>query len=469
MPWGTSVSQSRWLALGGLVILVLSWPLFVFTGSQASYLVSIVAACCAAAALGATRSSLTVGLLAGLMALVGPEVNGQLGNGHALLGSLRLFDAATLAAALALFVVAWWPARRAILASWRHPGALCVLGSLVVAYAAVRWVMEGHRVDGFLRTDLRLIVLAVLFWFIASNCRRGGARAILWCFVVVGVLAAMKAAAIHYSGLYAIGANDRLQATNLYTSGQTRTILVGGDTLLILVPALIVLLAIAERRTLTRVALAGAGLLCLWALGLSATRTSVLVALGLMLVAALTTLILARPHLSRLALAGGLLVTVVILAVAALGGAASRLTEAEAPHEGLNFRKEEIDSFLHASASTKYLGQGLAGDFLGKNVNGQSVLTGWAHELPVWIALKTGIFGLLCASLALAILFRRMLRALGEGGDRVQVLAGAVSVLGLVVMSMTLDRLALPEGILPFVVGVFLISTATPKPIASVA
>jgi hypothetical protein len=410
-----------------------------------------------------------VGFLAGLMALIGPEVNGELGSGHASLGSLRIFDAATATAAIALFVVAWWPSRRAILAGWRRPGALGVLAALAVGYATLRWAMEGHRVDSYLRTDLRLIVLAVLFWFIVSNCRRGGARAILWCFVGVGVLAALKSAAIHYSGLYAIGAYDRLQATNYFASGQTRTILVGGDTLLILVPAVIVLLATAERRSLVRFALAAAGLLCLWALGLSATRTSVLVALGLMLVAIAATLVIVRPHLSRWVLAAGLIVTVAVLALAALGGAASRLTEAEAPHVGLNFRKDEINSFLRASTTTKYLGQGLAGRFLGKNVNGQSVLTGWAHELPVWIALKTGIVGLLCASLALAIMLRRTLDALRRAGDRVQILAGAVIVLGLVVMSMTLDRLALPEGILPLIVGVFLISTAAPKPIASVA
>jgi hypothetical protein len=463
------VWQSRGLVPGGLAVLAVAWPLFVFTGSQASYVVSIIAACCAAAALARTRSSLMVGFLAGVMVLIGPEVNGQLGNGHAPLGSLRVLDAATAAAAIALFVLVLWPSRRAILARWRRPGALALVSATALGYASLRWAMEGHRVDSFLRTDLRLIVLAILFWFIVSNCRRGGARAILWCLVGVGLLAALKAAAIHYSGLYAIGADDRLQATNYYVSGRTRTILIGGDTLLILVPAVIVLLAVAERSSRTRGALAAVGIVCLWALGLSATRTSVLVALGLMLVAAAVTLILARPRLSRWALAVGVVVTVIVLGVAALGGAASRLTEAEAPHVGLNFRKDEINSFLRASATTKYLGQGLGGRFLGKNVNGQPVLTGWAHELPVWIALKTGIFGLLCASLALAIMLRRALGALRRVGDRVPVLAGAVIVLGLVVMSMTLDRLALPEGIFPFIVGVFLISTAAPRADASAA
>jgi hypothetical protein len=464
IPWGALVSQRRWLVAGGLVVLAVAWTVFVFTGSQAAYLLSIAAACCSAGALAAMGSSLVVGYLVGLMALVGPEVNGQLGNGHAPLGSLRIFDAATATAAVAVSVFVGRRSMHASLARWRRPGALGVLSGLAVGYAALRWAMEGHPVDAYLRTDLRLIVLAVLFWFIASNCRRGGGQVILWCLMVVGVLAAVKAAAIHVSGLFTIGAYDRLQATNLNVSGQVRTILVGGDTLLILVPAVAVLLASAERRPLARVALALAGLLCLWGLGLSATRTSLLVALGLILLAVAATLILARSHLSRRALAGGLVLTIIALGVATLGGAASRLIEAEAPHVGLNFRKDEVNSFLRASATTKYLGQGLAGRFMGKDVNGKAVLTGWAHELPVWIALKAGIFGLLCASLALAIMIRRALDALRSGGDRVQVLSGAVIVLGLVVMSMTLDRLALPEGILPLVVGVLLISTAPQAP-----
>jgi hypothetical protein len=459
---GTSVSRGRWLAAGGLAVLAFAWPVFVFTGSQASYLVALAAACCTAGALATLRSSLMVGYLAGLLALIGPDVNGQLGNGYAPLGSLRIFDAAAAAAAIALLLVlAHERSLRATIARWRHPGALGLLSTLAVGYAVIRWVMEGHRVDSFLRTDLRLIGLAVLFWFIASNCRHG-ARAILWCLVVVGVLAAAKAAAIHVSGLYAIGAYDRLQATNVIVSGQVRTILDGGDTLLILVPALVVLLGSAERRPLTRVGLALIGLFCFWALGLSATRTSVLVALGLMLVTVATVLILVRPSLSRPEIAGGIAVALLVLAVATLGGAAPRLTHADAPHVGLNFRADEINSFLRTSDATKYLGQGLGGRFMGKNANGESALTGWAHELPVWIALKAGIFGLLCACLALAVIFRRTLYALRRGGDLIQVVAGAVIVLGLVIMSMTLDRLALPDGILPFSVAVFLISTAAP-------
>jgi hypothetical protein len=463
---GAVASQYRWLAPAGLVILAFAWPLFVFTGSQVSYLVSIAAACCTAAALAAARRGLVVGYIAGLLALVGPEVNGQLGNGRAPLGSLRVLDAATATAAAAVLLVGW-RSRGQVIPRLRHLGALAVLNVLVLGYATVRWGMEGHRVDSFLRTDLRLILLAALLWLIVTRCTRGGARAILWGVVVVGLLAACKAAAIHLSGVYAIGSFDRLQASNYYVSGHPRTILIGGDTLMILVPATTVLLARATQRLNVRIALLVCALTCLSALGLSATRTSVLVALGLILMAVAATLALDRPHLSGRAIAHASLLAALIIVVALLGGAASRLTHADAPHVGLNFRKDEVNTFLRAPATTKYLGQGLGGRFLGKDVNGKPVLSGWAHELPVWIALKTGVFGLVCAALAIAVIARRVTDRFRHGGDQTQILVGTIFVLGLLIMSMTLDRLALPEGILPFIIGVFLSSSAARPSIRS--
>ena len=140
---GVRASPWSWLAPGGVVVLAVAWPLFVFTGSQADYLLSVAAASLTAAALGATQSSLLAGYLIGLIALVGPEVNGQLGNGHAPLGSLRLVDAATAAGAAAL--VLSWRGDRSIF-SRRRPGALAVLAAAAVAYATVRWAIEGRRV-----------------------------------------------------------------------------------------------------------------------------------------------------------------------------------------------------------------------------------------------------------------------------------------------------------------------------------
>jgi O-Antigen ligase len=451
-------SPGRVIAAAGLSVLLVFWPLFVFTGTQASYLASIVSACVTATGLALERSALLVGYLAGLVALVGPEVNGQLGNGHALLGSLRVLDAAAVAGVIAIVATHRRSWRASFSSSSRSVGTLGLLTAAVLAYAALRWAMEGHRVDSFLRSDLRLIALGTLSWVTVTRCRRGGPRVILWSLVVVGFLAAAKASAIHISGVYAIGSYDRLQASDLYSGGNLRTILIGGDTLLILAPAIAVLLAADRQGRWLRAVLMLCLLACMWALGLSATRTSALVALGLVLVSVAATGLLGRPRLSRRALAGGVALALLVIAVALIGGTASRLTHADAPHVGLNFRTDEVKSFLHASAETKYLGQGLGGRFASKDVNGKPVIAGWAHELPVWIALKTGIFGLVCASLALVVIGRRAVDALRGGAEPLPVLAGVAIVIGLVLMSVTLDRVALVEGMLPLMLGVSLIS-----------
>ena len=96
---------------------------------------------------------------------------------------------------------------------------------------------------------------------------------------------------------------------------------------------------------------------------------------------------------------------------------------------------------------------------MGKDINGRPVVAGWAHELPVWIALKAGVLGLICAVLALCVLARRVVRRLHAARDQVQTLSGAMIVAGLVIASLTLDRLALVEGLIPLIIGVFLISS----------
>jgi hypothetical protein len=449
--------RPRWLAGAGLVTLLAAWPVFVFTGSQVSYVVSLAAACATAGALAAAASSLVLGYLIGLIAVVGPEVSGRLGNGHALLGSMRLLDAATVVAALVALARMWPPRAHTVVSALRDFLPLVTVATL--AYATLRWGMEGHRIDSFLRADVRLILLGALFWLLATVCQRGGPRSVLWSIAAVGVIAAAKATAIHISGVYAIGSFDRLQASDLHAGGHLRTILVGGDTVLILAPAIAILLAWrAPRRT--RPLLALAAICCLWALGLSATRTTALVSLTLVLATAVVMLVLARPRLSRSTVAVGCVAAALILGAGLSGGAVSRLAHRDAPHVGLNFRKDEIKSFFHAAATTKYLGQGLGGRFMSKDVNGNPALTGWAHELPVWLALKAGVAGLLAAGLALVVILQRAFRCLRARDVQVQALAGAALVVGLVTMSMTLDRIALPEGVPLLVIGVFLISSA---------
>jgi hypothetical protein len=452
--WGaSSTSPLPLLAAAALASLCAAWPTFVFTGSQAAYALSLLASVLASVALARINPALCLLFLLAVLALVGPEVSGQLGTGRAPFGSLRVFDAASVAGAAGIAFGTLRP--RAPM--WVRPGALGALTAAVLVYASIRWAVEGHRVDSFLRSDLRLIGLALLFWYVARRIADRDVRLLLWGIVWIGALAAAKAAAVHLSGVFAIGSVDRLQASSLYINGQLRTILIGGDTLMILVPALAVLLATGERRIPARLALLGCGVFTLWAIGLSATRTSVLVSLGLTLATVAVLAALGRPGLSRSRVIGGLVLLAMLGSVALVGGAASRLQHADAPHVGLNFRKDEVKAFLKQPAGTKYLGQGLGGRFMAKDVNGHPALSGWAHELPVWVALKTGIVGLLALLAALGIVFRRGIAGLRKSDRRTRSLAGLALVTGLVAMSMTLDRVALPEGMPLFVLGLALI------------
>jgi hypothetical protein len=306
------------------------------------------------------------------------------------------------------------------------------------------------------------VLLAALTSFVVWRCRRGDARLVLWSVVVVGALAVVKAAAIHYSGIFAIGSFDRIQASSYYSAGQLRTILVGGDTLLILVPCTSVLLASQISSAPIRLGLAIVGLACLGALDLSVTRTSIVVALGLVALAVAGVLLRTRPRLTRGSGAVGAALIVLAVAVPLVGGLSVRLFRKDPPHVGLNFRRDEVDSFLKLPGPSKYLGQGLGGRFLSKDVNGKPVRTAWAHELPVWIALKDGILGLVCGTVALVVIASRCLRSLRRGSEPTLALAGGIYVVGLVVMSLTLDRVALVEGAIPLVVAVFLLSPRPP-------
>jgi hypothetical protein len=229
---------------------------------------------------------------------------------------------------------------------------------------------------------------------------------------------------------------------------------------LILVPATAILLAYGARTATARAALAAAALICIGGESVSGTRTSVLVEFGLAGLS-LAAVFLLRPRgvTRRMALA------VILLAAAAVGlsiagGAPARIVHGDAPNSGLSFRVHEVDSFFRLSAASKFLGQGLGGRFLGMAANGASVMTGWSHELPVWIALKDGVFGLLCAILAIALIARREIQALRSGTCQLQALIGASVIIGLLVMSLTLDRIALIEGVVMLVIGVFLVTSA---------
>jgi hypothetical protein len=119
---------------------------------------------------------------------------------------------------------------------------------------------------------------------------------------------------------------------------------------------------------------------------------------------------------------------------------------------GINFRIDETRSFFRLPHRDLLLGQGFGGRFEGKDVNGLPVVAGWSHTLPVWIGLKVGLVGLAAIMIAIILLLQRgfaAIRAKGVLHHSEHALA-AVLIVGLLLMSLTINRIALPEGAILF-------------------
>jgi O-antigen ligase len=276
---------------------------------------------------------------------------------------------------------------------------------------------------------------------------------------VVGALAAVKAGTIYFTEFWAIGSFDRLQASLGGSADQLRVILVGGDTLLVIVPALATLAALSRPR-LAPVWLAL--LIAAMAVGavlISGTRTS----LPITLLIAAGVAVVVRRRQGGVEVTPRLLVTALLCAVALAGGAigsgvADRFQTADAPHVGINFRLDELRSFYDLPTVDLLAGQGFGGRFPGKDVNGAPVTAGWAHAYPVWVQLKAGLVGLI-AALGLLVLALRRARIGWQSGGRAQTEAvvGATLLISVLAMSMTLGRAGLPEGVVLLALGAVMI------------
>ena len=422
------------------------------------------------------RSRLLLLLVLGELVLIGSEAGGHLGRGTAPLGSLRLLDITLLAALVTLAARALaaearesGPLRerlrkRARETDWRAlvrraPGATILAAA--VAWAALMWVVHGHPADGLLRTDLRVLWLGVATWVVAATCRRPPPKHLSVPLAVLAVPVALKAVAIWASTLYVIGANDRLQASLLAApSADRRVILVGGDTFLILAPAIAFLALTRARDWRLRALLLTSALAALGGLLISATRTGLVISIGLILAIGLVTLVSRRGIvISRLTAA----LAVASLSIVAVGGWKTGLVERldfskDAPHSGINFRVDEIRSFFDLPAKDVLLGQGFAGRFATRSALDERTLSGWSHVLPVWIALKVGFLGLAAACAALWLLVGRARRLLLLGGPPArEATLGILIAGGMLAMSLTIDRAALPEGVPLLALGLALL------------
>jgi O-antigen ligase len=147
---------------------------------------------------------------------------------------------------------------------------------------------------------------------------------------------------------------------------------------------------------------------------------------------------------------------VAILALTTAGlvvsGTGARFTKRDAPHVGLNFRTDEVRSFFRLPTNDLLFGQGFGGRFESKDVNGLPVITGWSHVLPVWIWLKVGLIGSVAVLTATILALRKAFHALRPKPrlhDPDAALA-LVMMAGLLLMSLTINRVALPEGAVLF-------------------
>jgi hypothetical protein len=119
---------------------------------------------------------------------------------------------------------------------------------------------------------------------------------------------------------------------------------------------------------------------------------------------------------------------------------------------------DEIRTAAKLPAGDLAIGRGLGGTFVSKDVNGKVVTTAWSHVLPVWLVLKVGIVGTLLAGALLLLFIRRA--AGGIRGPTPAAGAGLVIVLGLVAMSLTLGRIAQPDGAVLLGLGTALVTFA---------
>ena len=116
--------------------------------------------------------------------------------------------------------------------------------------------------------------------------RRFEGRHIALGLLLVAPLLLAKSAAVYASDLWVIGTNDRLQAT-VQRDGLDRVILAGGDTLLVLLPGLATLAWSSASARWQQIACVVGGGSAVAGIVISGTRTSVLVASLLVLLAAL--------------------------------------------------------------------------------------------------------------------------------------------------------------------------------------
>jgi hypothetical protein len=87
-------------------------------------------------------------------------------------------------------------------------------------------------------------------------------------------------------------------------------------------------------------------------------------------------------------------------------------------------------------------------------------VSGWAHVFPIWVMLKAGVAGFLIVAVALILRsgFRGLRRPYPTRGEAAFSL---IIIGGLLLMSLTVDRIAIPEGAVLFGLAIGLLGRSS--------
>ncbi len=430
---------------GAVGVFAAIWLTFVFTGSLLTYLASVVVAVGIAGTLGLRGHWFALLAVTVVATLVGTEARGDLGTSVSGLGGVRLLDYVIFAAAVGALVHLWRTGAglsvataRAWLQRWWLPLAL-------LAVLLALWAANGAPLDPQTNTDARLVLIVAGTLVIARITLPGHEREFLVAIAALTILLAAKAIALHLSTLWTIGTSDRAQAAQVQGPPAKRTILVGGDTLFVVAPAIAAGYAQRLHGRFGDRLLAAAAVACLIGVLLSGTRTSLIVVVATAIAGALVNL---GPKILRvsprtLAIVG-LTSFVVLAAGAVVSGTAERFAQGDNAHNGLNFRRDEIASVQRLPTADFVVGQGLGGRFLSKDSAGNLIETPWSHVIAIWVVLKIGVIGLIAALVGALYLLVRFARAGPALDQRITM----VVLTSLILLSLLVGRAALPEGVI---------------------
>jgi hypothetical protein len=321
---------------------------------------------------------------------------------------------------------------------------------VVIIVLALLIALADRTPSDLLLADLHGVALPFALYVIARRAipRLGGDGVVLMVLLATALAAAKALAIALLSPAAAVGPGSIWQAFVIHDSlGIERVVLIGGDTLLALGPAL----CVAARRLGSLRGGRWVALLVLSGLATGATGTRTNIIAG-------TIALLAALALDRLdpacaapmgRLIAGVLAGLTILLVAGfvvpVGGqgiaqsVTARFNSQSNIQQSLQYRADESTRLEQALQGKMILGLGAGGTFVTEVPSTFGFELGptlWAHNGYLWIALKVGIVGLILFALGIWLLVRR----LWQRRNQMLARAGLIWLIGILVLSISTNR-----------------------------